>query len=105
MDDRYTSAGANQVNINQAFTQLGLAYVQYLKDGGAPLTDIVAKYTADGADADTLPDRLQSLHDAARIGRDSLAPVDVMLDGCGKGRAVQSPRRGVVAGGVINPFV
>ncbi len=63
MDDRYTSAGANQVNINQAFTQLGLAYVQYLKDGGAPLTDIVAKYTADGADADTLPDRLQSLHD------------------------------------------
>ncbi|KQV68058.1 VCBS domain-containing protein [Rhizobium sp. Root1220] len=63
LDDSYTSAGANQININQGFTQLGLAYVQYLKDGGAPLTDIIAKYAADGADADTLPDRLQSLHD------------------------------------------
>jgi T1SS-143 domain-containing protein len=63
LDDSYTSAGANQININQGFTQLGLAYVQYLKDGGAPLTDIIAKYAADGGDADTLPDRLQSLHD------------------------------------------
>ncbi|SSW89296.1 T1SS-143 domain-containing protein, partial [Rhodopseudomonas pentothenatexigens] len=63
LDDVYTSAGPNQINVNEAFVRLGVEYAAYVKAGGMPLVDVTAKFTADGADAGTLPDRLQSLHD------------------------------------------
>jgi VCBS repeat-containing protein len=49
--------------INEAAARLGIAYAQHLKAGGMALTEVVAKYVADGGDAGTAPDRLQSLHD------------------------------------------
>lgn len=63
LDDTYVSAGPLQPNINEAFARLGVAYVEYLQDGGSPLVDVVAKFIPDGVDADTLPERNQSLHD------------------------------------------
>ena len=49
--------------INDAFIDLGIAYAAYLKEGGAPLTDIV-KYQADSVnDPDVVPERSQTLHD------------------------------------------
>jgi VCBS repeat-containing protein len=63
LDDVYVSAGPNQSNVNEAFTLLGLVYANYLQNGGMPLVDVTAKYTADGADAGSDPDREQSLHD------------------------------------------
>ncbi len=76
LDDIYVSAGPNQANVNEAFTRLGIEYAKYLKDGGAPLTNITAKYTPDGADAGTAPDRLQSLHDnlLGNLGSAALLP-------------------------------
>ncbi|HWK95691.1 MAG TPA: FecR domain-containing protein, partial [Pseudolabrys sp.] len=62
LDDIYVSAGPNQGNVNEAFTRLGIEYAKYLKDGGAPLTNITAKYTPDVNNNGT-PDREQSLHD------------------------------------------
>jgi VCBS repeat-containing protein len=62
LDSIYAS-GPNQTNINAAFTELGLEYAAYLKAGGSPLVDVVAKYIGAGGDADALPDRVQSLHD------------------------------------------
>jgi hypothetical protein len=64
LDDQYV-AGGNYYNIplNEAFVRLGVEYALYLNDGGTPLIDITAKFTADGADADTLPERNQSMHD------------------------------------------
>ena len=63
LDDAYVSAGPYQRNINEAFVRLGVEYVEYLQGGGSPLSDVTAKYTADGADAGSNPDRLQPLHD------------------------------------------
>ncbi len=63
LDDAYVSAGPNQTNINEAFVRLGVEYVEYLQAGGSPLVDVTAKFTPDGPDADTLPERDQSLHD------------------------------------------
>ena len=63
LDDIYVSAGANQPNVNEYFTRLGIEYAKYLKDGGAALVEVTAKYVADGGDAGTVPDRQQSLHD------------------------------------------
>ncbi|MGB3489625.1 MAG: VCBS domain-containing protein [Xanthobacteraceae bacterium] len=63
MDGLYGTHGANDTNLNAAFLYLGLEYASYVKGGGSPLVDVVAKYIADGGDADTLPDRVQSLHD------------------------------------------
>jgi VCBS repeat-containing protein len=61
--DAIYGASPNQLNVNAAFTELGLEYAAYLKAGGSPLVDVVAKYIADGADAGSAPDRSQSLHD------------------------------------------
>lgn len=63
LDDAY-GAGNNYYNIplNETFVRLGVAYVEYLEAGGAPLTDITAKYQAD-ANANGIPDRNQSMHD------------------------------------------
>ncbi len=44
-------------------------------------------------------------HHAACIGSDSLAPVDVVFDGRGKGRAVQRLCHAVVARSIVNRFL
>lgn len=64
LDDGYV-AGGNYYDIalNETFVRLGVEYVDYLAEGGDPLTFVTAKFTADGADADTLPEREQSMHD------------------------------------------
>ncbi|MCU1376745.1 MAG: hypothetical protein JWO68_4031, partial [Actinomycetia bacterium] len=62
LDDLY-QPNPNQLNVNEAFTRLGVEYAQYLQAGGSPLVDITAKYLPDGIDGGSLPDRLQSLHD------------------------------------------
>lgn len=65
LDDAYV-AGGNPFNValNETFVRLGVAYVDYLENGGTPFTDVVAKFTADSAgDADLIPERLQSMHD------------------------------------------
>lgn len=59
LDDFYV----NGIQFNEAFVRLGLAYVDYLADGGAPLTDVTAKYAADDADSNSIPEREQSMHD------------------------------------------
>jgi hypothetical protein len=64
LDDAYV-AGQNYYNVplNEAFVRLGVEYAEYLAAGGAPLTDITAKFTADNADADSIPQREQNMHD------------------------------------------
>jgi hypothetical protein len=51
------------VPLNETFVRLGVEYAEYLAAGGAPLTDITAKFTADNGDADTIPQREQNMHD------------------------------------------
>ncbi|CDZ48038.1 DUF5801 repeats-in-toxin domain-containing protein [Neorhizobium galegae] len=63
LDAKYAVLGANNVNLNASFTMLGLEYAAYVKAGGTPLVDVVAKYGADTADTGSAPDRSQSLHD------------------------------------------
>ena len=64
LDDGYTT-GNNyyDLDLNANFVRLGVEYVNYLEAGGAPLTGIMAKFTADGADSDLAPERAQSMHD------------------------------------------
>lgn len=64
LDDAYV-AGGNPFNValNETFVRLGVAYVEYLEAGGEPLTFVTAKFTADDADANTMPEREQSMHD------------------------------------------
>ncbi len=64
LDDAYV-AGNNYYNLplNESFVRLGVEYTEYLAAGGAPLTDITAKFTADNGDAGTIPQREQSMHD------------------------------------------
>lgn len=64
LDDAYVTGG-NPFNValNETFVRLGLAYVDYLQHGGTPFTDVTAKYTADNADGDLIPQREQSMHD------------------------------------------
>jgi T1SS-143 domain-containing protein len=62
LDDAYGAAGPNQININESFTRLGMLYAEYLQDGGMPLTEVTAKFTADNNN-DGIPQRQQSLHD------------------------------------------
>ena len=63
LDDHYTASGYYDTDVNVLFVRLGVEYAKYLQDGGAPLTQVIAKYTADDNDANTTPERLQSLHD------------------------------------------
>jgi hypothetical protein len=64
LDDAYGAANDYyRTELNEAFIRLGVEYAQYLKAGGAPFTDVVAKYTPDDADSNTTPERLQSMHD------------------------------------------
>ncbi|HEX8193226.1 MAG TPA: hypothetical protein VF552_10025 [Allosphingosinicella sp.] len=64
LDDAYV-AGQNYYNLplNETFVRLGVAYAEYLEEGGQPLTFVTAKYTADNADAGFVPQREQSMHD------------------------------------------
>ncbi|HJX27550.1 MAG TPA: hypothetical protein VJ885_06525, partial [Thermoanaerobaculia bacterium] len=63
LDDAYT-AGENYYNLplNETFVRLGVAYTEYLDAGGAPLTDITAKFSAD-TNGNGIPQRNQSMHD------------------------------------------
>ena len=61
LDDHVT--GYYDTVTNESFIRLGVEYAKYVKAGGAPLTDVVAKFTPDGGDAGTTADRLQSMHD------------------------------------------
>jgi len=53
--------------INEMTARLGVEYARYLRNGGKPLLDVVAKYRPDDyqgvVDPGTNPDRVQSLHD------------------------------------------
>ncbi len=61
LDDNYSYYNTA---INDAFIDLGIAYAQYVKSGGAPLADTVVKFAPDSAsDQDATPERSQSLHD------------------------------------------
>ncbi|MCZ4292379.1 VCBS domain-containing protein, partial [Hoeflea alexandrii] len=84
LDDNYVNGGPTQDSINEAFIRLGAAYAGLLKAGTIdPLVGVTAKYTADGLDGGSAPDRVQSLHDnllgnvtsaaiAQRFGGDAL---------------------------------
>jgi len=63
LDGLYVQAGYGHPDINEAFVRLGVKYADYLADGGAPLTTLVAKYVPDSGDAGSTADRLQSMHD------------------------------------------
>ena len=80
LDDAYVG-GANYYNIplNETFVRLGVAYVEYLEDGGAPLTFVTAKYSAD-SDADGVPQREQSMHDNL-LGNLTTAAIQDRFDG------------------------
>lgn len=65
-DDQYVKAreidpegGYYRAEINAGVIETGIKYVAYLANGGAPFTDIIAKYSQSG---DTIT-RSQSLHD------------------------------------------
>lgn len=78
IDDHYSYY---DTTINTYGVQLGIKYAEYLQAGGTPLTDVIAKYTPDGADADTAPDRVQSMHDnlLGNLHIDSI--IDKFFDG------------------------
>ncbi|WP_206075963.1 VCBS domain-containing protein, partial [Mesorhizobium sp. Z1-4] len=71
--------------INEASARLGVEYVLYLQAGGRPLTDVVAKFTPDGGDAGSDPDRLQSLHDNLLGNLHGPSLIDKLLDAGGGG--------------------
>ena len=82
LDDAYV-AGGNPFNValNETFVRLGLAYVDYIENGGTPFTDVVAKFTADSAgDADLIPERLQSMHDNF-LGNLTIGAIDARFSG------------------------
>jgi len=62
LDDGYVDEGYF-ASVNQNFVNLGIAYAEYLEAGGVGLTDLVGKFTPDDGDANTTPERMQSLHD------------------------------------------
>ena len=78
VDDHYSYYNTS---INAIGVELGLKYADYLLHGGTPLTDVVAKYTPDGPDAGTAPDRLQSMHDNILGNLDIGSIIDKFFDG------------------------
>ncbi|RYE87391.1 MAG: hypothetical protein EOP19_04385, partial [Hyphomicrobiales bacterium] len=66
IDDQYSTpldaSGYYNNLLNEASARLAVEYGNYLKAGGAPLLDVVAKYTPD-SNGNSIPQRLQSLHD------------------------------------------
>ncbi|EFL89370.1 VCBS domain-containing protein [Ahrensia sp. R2A130] len=64
LDEAYVNAAPTSVPaIDEAFVRLGIEYAEYLDNGGTAFTDVTAKYTEDNGDADSTPQRDQSLHD------------------------------------------
>ena len=94
IDDNYSYY--NTV-INGYGVELGIAYAKYLQAGGAPLTDVVAKFTPDGPDAGSNPDRLQSMHDnlLGNLHIDSI--IDKFFDGNAANGSPNAP--GYASGG------
>lgn len=76
--------------INEASARLGVEYALYLKAGGAPLTGTAAKFTPDGGDAGSAPDRVQSLHDNL-LGNVHGGSLQDKLLGAGSGGSNPSP--------------
>ena len=64
LDNEYVQSPAQYYaeELNSFGIDIGIQYALYLKNGGASLLDI-AKFTADGGDAGSTPDRSQILHD------------------------------------------
>lgn len=100
LDDNYTYYNTA---INDAFIDLGIAYAKYLKAGGEALTDTIVKYAPDAAsDADSTPERSQTLHDnilgnfdegsiADRFSKDNPGGDDVIfqrIQGAGLGELI-----------------
>jgi hypothetical protein len=73
LDDNYSYYNTA---VNDAFIDLGIEYAQYLLDGGKPLTDVTVKFTVDGTDPGSAPDRVQSLHDNILGNFDELSITD-----------------------------
>ena len=100
-DNAYVAGGPNQAALNEGFVRLGIEYANYLQNGGTPvampLIDVTAKYTADGGDSGTNPDRMQSLHDNL-LGNLSLASLEQRF---GAGSALTTAYVGLIAG--VNP--
>ncbi|RYG11930.1 MAG: type I secretion C-terminal target domain-containing protein [Burkholderiales bacterium] len=88
IDDQYSTpldaSGYYKNLLNEASARLAVEYGKYLKAGGMPLLDVVAKYTPDGNDIGTNPDRLQSLHDNLLGNAHGPSLIDKML-GAGHG--------------------
>lgn len=78
IDDNYSYYNTT---INKYAVDLGIEYAEYLQKGGTALTGVVAKYTPDGADAGTNPDRLQSMHDNILGNLDINSIIDKFFDG------------------------
>ena len=73
LDDNYSYYN---LEVNDAFIDLGIAYASYLLEGGEALTDTTVKFTPDNADSDVLPQRSQSLHDNILGNFDQLSITD-----------------------------
>lgn len=81
LDDNYSYY--NTV-VNDAFIDLGIAYANYLQAGGEPLYDI-AKFSPDSlSDADSIPERSQSLHDNLLGNLHELSIADKFGGGAGE---------------------
>ncbi|MDQ2082873.1 VCBS domain-containing protein, partial [Xanthobacteraceae bacterium Astr-EGSB] len=66
LDDTYVAGGNYyDVEANLPFVYLGIEYAKYLNADGKPLTDVLVKYSPDGAlyPPNGVPDRFQSMHD------------------------------------------
>ena len=75
---------------NVAFALLGIEYAIHLQGGGTPLTGIAAKYAPDNGDADTLPQRMQGMHDNLLGNLSGGALADRLL-GVGSGGSNPNP--------------
>jgi VCBS repeat-containing protein len=71
--------------INEISARLTVEYALYLQASGAPLTGTAAKYTPDGGDLGTAPDRYQSLHDNILGNVNGAGLIDKFLDSGGGG--------------------
>ena len=71
--------------INEISARLSVEYALYLGNGGPALTGTAAKYTPDGADLGSAPDRYQSLHDNILGNVNGAGLIDKFLDSSGGG--------------------
>lgn len=78
IDDNYSYYNTT---INKYGVDLAIEYAEYLRGGGEALTGVVAKYSPDGGDAGSNPDRLQSLHDNILGNLDVNSIIDKFFDG------------------------